>query len=120
MTDDITRVMTAGEKFTTGGPTLVLRTGAGPGTLGLPTATALYAGLTTGPTVPTVTFVFTLVRPTAQSPSAGATTGPRGGVTSPGDWPAGATVAGGGDRDGTGGAGAGMTEEETLVTTATQ
>ena len=76
VTDDITGVVTAGEQFTTGSPTLVLRAGAGPGTLGLATATALNAGLATGRTVPRVTGGPTLVRATAQCPPAGAATGP--------------------------------------------
>ena len=105
VTDDITGVVTAGQEFTTGSPALVLGTGAGPGPLGLATAAALYAGLATGRTVPRVTGVLALVRPAAQSPSAGSSTAPGSGVAPPGGWPAGAAVTGGGDRDGTGGAG---------------
>ena len=111
MTDDVTGVVTAGEQFTTGSPTLVLGTGAGPGPLGLATTTALYAGLTAGSTVPRVTGLSTLVRPTAQCPPAGTATGPASRVTPPGGGPAGAAVTGGGDRDGTGGAGTRVTEQ---------
>ena len=105
VTDDITGVVTAGQEFTTGSPALVLGTGAGPGPLGLATAAALYAGLATGRTVPRVTGVLALVRPAAQGPPAGSSTAPGSGVAAPGGWPAGAAVTGGGDRDGTGGAG---------------
>ena len=116
----VTGVVPAGQKLPTRSSTLVGRTGAGPGTPCLPTVTALYAGLLTRRTLSPVANLPTLVNPAAKDLLAPPTTPPGCRVTAPHLGRAGATVAGGGDRDGTGGAGAGMTEEETFVTTATQ
>ena len=118
--DEVTGVVFAGQQFPTGGPALVLRAGAGPGSLGLPAAAALNAGLTTGPALARVTGLLALVRAAAQGLPAGPPTGPGRGVTPPGGGPAGAAVTGGGDRDGTGGAGAGVAQQQALVATPAQ
>ena len=77
VTDDITGVMSAGQQLPARSSTFVLRTGAGPGSLGLTTAAALYTGLVTRPAVSRVTNVRTGVLTTAESPATLPATTPR-------------------------------------------
>ena len=120
MTDDVTGVVLAGQQFTTGSPALVLRAGAGPGSLRLPAAAALDAGLATGPALAGVTGSLALVGAAAEGLPACPPTGPGCGVTPPGGGPARSAVAGGGDGDGAGRAGPRVTEQQALVATPAQ
>lgn len=76
MADDVTGVVTTGQQLATGRPALVLRTVAGPGTSGLATGAALYAGLVTGRAGSSMAGLAALVNTTAEAPATPTATPP--------------------------------------------